>query len=173
LPPPLPPEHEDDFDEEEEREDEELDERRYERRRRNMLQRARARVAPAAIGLIVVAAFDLLGAVGGIAFAIITAIGVIPGAMGGPDKVIFMVMGAGAGVLEGAFGVLILIGAMKMRRLQSYPWSMAAAILAIVSGFVMCLVAGLLGSCMTILGMIFGIWSLIILNDSQVKPAFK
>src|SRR5262245_49792592 len=55
-------------------------------------------------------------------------------------------------------GMLIVMGASRMKRLESYGWGMAASILAIVSG--------------GILGIAFGIWALVALNRPEVKRAF-
>lgn len=65
-------------------------------------------------------------------------------------------------LIELLIGVAIIIGALKMMRLQSYGWATTAAILALLP----CSPASLLS-----LGM--GIWSLVVLNRRQVKEGFQ
>src|SRR6476661_4635883 len=60
-----------------------------------------------------------------------------------------------------AVGILMIIGARKMMRLESYRWAMAASILALLP----CSPVGLLG-------LVMGIWSLIVLNRRHVIAAF-
>jgi hypothetical protein len=57
---------------------------------------------------------------------------------------------------------VIIFGAMKMKSLEGYTLAMTAAILAIVP----C-------SCCCILNMPFGIWSLVVLLNQDVKAAFR
>ncbi len=72
-----------------------------------------------------------------------------------------------AGVAGGAvgmiMGILVLIGAMRMKKLESYSFAMAAAILALVPCTSPC--------CW--LGLPFGIWALVVLGDGSVKAAFR
>ncbi len=60
-------------------------------------------------------------------------------------------------------GVVVVLGGVRMRNLESYSLSMTAAILAIIPCLSPCCV----------LGIPFGIWALVVLNDSAVKTAFK
>ena len=64
-------------------------------------------------------------------------------------------------LLRMALGVLIIFGAVRMLKLRSYAWAMAAAILAIVS-------------CMTcsVLGLILGLWAFVVLSKPGVRAAF-
>jgi hypothetical protein len=62
-----------------------------------------------------------------------------------------------------AVSILILIGALKMQKLQSYGMAVTASILAMVP---------LLTPC-CLLGLPFGIWSLTVLNREDVKRAFR
>lgn len=57
-------------------------------------------------------------------------------------------------------GIVMLIGGIKMRRLKSYGLAMTASILAVIPGV----------SC--IVGLPFGIWSLVVLLRPEVKAAF-
>jgi hypothetical protein len=59
-------------------------------------------------------------------------------------------------------GAAILFGALKMMRLQSYGWAMAAAILAVIPCLSPC----------CCLGIPFGIWALVVLSKPEVKAAF-
>src|SRR5205809_341506 len=58
-------------------------------------------------------------------------------------------------------GVVMIIGALKMMRLESYRWAMTASILALLP----CSPVGLFG-------LVMGIWSLIVLNRRNVIAAF-
>ena len=59
-------------------------------------------------------------------------------------------------------GVLMIIGALKMMRLESRRWAMTVSILALLP----CSPAGLIG-------LVAGIWSLIVLNRPNVVAAFE
>jgi predicted Ser/Thr protein kinase len=58
-------------------------------------------------------------------------------------------------------GVAMIVGAVKMMRLRSYPWAITASVLALLP----CTPAGLLG-------LIMGVWSLVVLSRPEVKAAF-
>lgn len=68
----------------------------------------------------------------------------------------------GSAVLGIAFGIVVLIGAIKMKNLKSYGLSMAAAIIAMLPCISPCCV----------LGLPFGIWAIVVLVDPEVKAAF-
>jgi hypothetical protein len=53
---------------------------------------------------------------------------------------------------------LITVGALKMKRLESYGWAIAASIIAILGGAI---------------GLPFGIWALVVLAQPDVKVAFQ
>jgi phage FluMu protein Com len=78
-----------------------------------------------------------------------------------------MMLGGGVYVALGLFGVamsiIILIGARKMKRLEGHTFAMAAAIIALVPCISPC----------CLLGLPFGIWALVVLNDPSVKAAFR
>lgn len=127
---------------------------------------AAARAAGPAIALIVTAilgiCFDILGVIGNL---IMMAGGgamrpprpnEIPAAFQGG-------IGVAAGIVALVLGVVILLGALKMKRLESYPFAMTAAIVAMVPCFWPC----------CLLGLPFGIWALVVLSDSSVKAAFR
>ena len=58
-------------------------------------------------------------------------------------------------------GLVMIVGAVQMMRLKSYGWAMTASILALLP----CSPAG-------ILGLVMGIWSLVVLSRSNVRAAF-
>ncbi len=60
-------------------------------------------------------------------------------------------------------GIIVLIGAVKMKRLESYGLAMASAILAMIPCTSPC----------CLLGLPFGIWALVVLSDTHVKAAFR
>jgi len=70
------------------------------------------------------------------------------------------------GVISGIIGILvsglILFGAMKMKKLESYGLAMAASIIAMIPCFSPCCV----------LGLPIGIWALVVLMKPEVKSAF-
>jgi phage FluMu protein Com len=59
-------------------------------------------------------------------------------------------------------GGLIVFGGVKMQMLESYGWAMTSSILCIVFG------ASIIG-----IGVLIGIWCLIVLNDPKVKEGFR
>lgn len=71
-------------------------------------------------------------------------------------------LGFGLDLILFVANILITVGAIKMLRLRSYAWAMTSSILAVVP----CL------SCCCITGIPFGIWSLVVLNRSDVRPGF-
>jgi len=79
-----------------------------------------------------------------------------------PLPVLYGAIGFGALIFL-IVGVLIIVGGMKMRAMQSYGLAMAAAILAMVP----CCD----GMC-CIVGLPIGIWALVVLMDQQVKQSF-
>ena len=120
-----------------------------------------------AIGLMVTAIIGMLFQLVNILLQIL---GVGMGALGGgqverADQMMSMLSG-GLGIVFGliglAIGAVILFGAMKMRKLESYGLSMAAAILAMIPCLSPC----------CILGLPLGIWALIVLMKPEVKQSF-
>jgi predicted Zn finger-like uncharacterized protein len=162
---PLPPPPEFDHDEDDDEEEIERMEEVHRRRRRGMLrEEARSRVNAPSIGLIIAGALSIV-------YALLNAgmqLAMMSGAFGGPG-------GGGAGgagaanlisssvgaVLGLVLGSLIVWGAIKMRRLESYGLALTACIIGIIPCHGCCL-----------LGAIFGIWGIVILNDPDVKGSF-
>ncbi len=125
---------------------------------------AAQKVNPPAIALMVMAgigmALQLLG-------LIMNVLGVGMGASTGGDEGVAQMMSGGVGIVAGIlgliFGVVIIMGAMKMRRLESYNMALAASIIAMIPCVSPCCV----------LGLPFGIWSLVVLLNEDVKAAFQ
>jgi hypothetical protein len=65
-------------------------------------------------------------------------------------------------VLALVIGTLILTGALYMKNLRNYGMAMTASILAMIP----------CGNC-CLLGLPFGIWALVMLNNVDVKRAFR
>jgi hypothetical protein len=128
---------------------------------------AAGRVAGPAIGLIVAASVSLAF------FACLTAIYVLVLVMVssgrnfgnqpadpsvGLGAVIMIIIGV-IGVIR---GILLIVGAVKLKKLDSYGFAMTAAILAVIP----CC------SCFPV-EIPFGIWALVVLNDPAVRAAFR
>lgn len=79
----------------------------------------------------------------------------------------FANMQIGIQLASNAFGlalaILILVGGIKMRKLENYGLSMAGAIVAVLPCYSLC----------CLIGMPMGIWAIVVLCDAQVKAAFK
>ncbi len=84
----------------------------------------------------------------------------------GEDQFAAMV-GGGTGIVTGIIGIIIgvivLVGAMKMRKLESYGFAMTASVLAMIPCVSPC----------CILGLPFGIWAIVVLSKPEVKEAFS
>jgi hypothetical protein len=128
---------------------------------------AAQRLAGPAIALIVTAILGLVSHLGiAVLYGIIGATEQAqmnrPGRHNGADLIL------GIGIMEIAafvgiiMSVLILVGALKMKNLQSRTWAFVAAIIALCPCISPCL----------ILGLPFGIWALVVLCDSSIKAAF-
>ena len=80
---------------------------------------------------------------------------------------VFSGLGGGLGIVQDAvgavIGVIVLIGAGKMRKLESYQFSMTAAIVAMIPCISPC----------CFLGLPLGIWALTVLNRPEVKSHFS
>ena len=72
-------------------------------------------------------------------------------------------IGVGAGILGVVLSIVVILGAVKMKNLESYGFSMAAAIIAFIPCFSPC----------CLLGLPFGIWAIIVLSDANVRAAFQ
>ena len=65
-------------------------------------------------------------------------------------------------VLSLCSGILMIVGGLKMLRLESYGWSMAA-----------CITAVLPLHALGVIGLVVGIWGLVVLNQRDVRKAFR
>lgn len=127
---------------------------------------ARQMVQGPAIGLIVTAALGFLGCAVGI---ILNLTGVTMGAMQQQSQDMpnwVNMMSGGFGIVQSILGivlsVVILMGALKMKRLENYTFSIIATVIAMVPCISPCCIVGLP----------IGIWALVILNKPEVKGAF-
>ena len=92
--------------------------------------------------------------------------GVGVGVARGPDK-FPLLLGSGMNLVFGVIGlavsVVVIVGATKMKNLEHYTLAVTSAILAVIPCTSPC----------CLLGIPFGIWALVVLNDSSVKAAFR
>ena len=65
-------------------------------------------------------------------------------------------------LLSLASGIVMIVGGVKMLRLESHGWSMAA-----------CIAAVLPLHALGVIGLVVGIWGLVVLNQPQVRQAFR
>jgi hypothetical protein len=120
-----------------------------------------------ATGLIVTAALGFLAAIAGLLMNIF---GVTMGAAGmqGSEEMPQWVnmMSGGLGIVQSilamGMSVLILLGALKMKKLENYTFSIIATIVAMVPCISPCCLVGLP----------IGIWALVVLNKPEVKSSF-
>ena len=71
-------------------------------------------------------------------------------------------VGVALGVVGILVSVVILLGAMKMKKLESYGLAMAASIIAMIPCLSPC----------CLLGLPIGIWAVVVLSKPEVKSAF-
>lgn len=128
------------------------------------------RVSAPAVALIVTAILGLLGnlcAVTVYGFGLVVALNGQAQALNMKQDTAEIVMTCGSVVAGAVLGlilsVVLLIGANKMRKLESYGFAMTAAIIAVVPCISPC--------CW--LGLPFGIWAIVVLSDVSVKQAFR
>lgn len=124
---------------------------------------AASKVAGPAIGLIVVACIGIVAQICGI---LIRTLGIAMGAMEQQNRMPFAIPAAianVAGIVGIIVGVVILIGAMKMKNLENYTFAMVVTILSMIPCISPC----------CCLGIFIGIWSLIVLLKPEVKAAFR
>ncbi|MHC4177836.1 MAG: Yip1 family protein [Planctomycetota bacterium] len=121
------------------------------------------RVAGPAIALIVTGALGVAAQLLALAVNLIQMGGGLPAGGQGPMP---MAVPAGVNVASAMIGmilyIVVIMGAVKMKNLESYGFAMAASIIAMLP----C-------SCCCLLGLPFGIWSLVVLSDAGVKAAFR
>lgn len=91
-----------------------------------------------------------------------------PFAVAGPPpdestKVFIMIAGVIGGLLGVTLDVLVALGAYHLQKLTRYPLAMTGAIIACIPCCGPCIVFGIP----------FGIWALILLNDSRIRSHFQ
>jgi hypothetical protein len=128
-------------------------------------QYAAGRVAGPAIAMIVVGALEIVTYVGVIvvySLVIALALGGAAQFQGDPHEI---ALGGVVMIAYGAMGllmaVLVVVGAVKMKNLKGYGLAMASAIIAMLPCSPCCAI-----------GLPFGIWALVVLNDENVQAAF-
>lgn len=123
------------------------------------------RVAAPATALIITGALGIFFQMIGL-LMVLTQMGIGAGIARGPEK-IPVLLNTGGQIIFGVIGLavcaVVIIGAMKMKNLEHYTLAMASAILAVIPCTSPC----------CLLGIPFGIWALVVLNDSSVKAAFR
>jgi hypothetical protein len=134
------------------------------RRRRGRAGVAVDKVKPPAIALMVTAIIGLVVAVLGL---LMNLLGVGLGAAQGGQEGVANLMSGAVGIISGIVGmvldVIVLLGSMKMMKLESYGLALTASILALIPCTSPC----------CLLGVPFGIWALVVMNDEEVKAAFR
>jgi hypothetical protein len=122
------------------------------------------RVKGPAIGLIVVAVFGALVQIASLIMHVAGASFLPNNEM--PNQAWANMLSGTIGVVIGIIAllvsVLILFGALKMQKLESYGLAMAASIIAMVPCFSPC----------CLLGLPIGIWAVVVLSKPEVKSAF-
>ncbi len=126
------------------------------------------RVATPSLMLIVTGASGLVLNVIGTAFNLLSlAVPNMAQPRGGGGMHMEVMLSGGFGIVGGligvAIGAVVILGGLKMKRLESHAWAMAGAIVAVIPCFSPC----------CLLGFPFGIWALVVLNDPQVRSAFR
>ncbi len=132
---------------------------------RDPRQIAAERIGAPAIALIVTGVFDLLGAVVDLIARLMLLSGAIapPAAFPNlfdPDAIR---LGLVMDVVSLVIGVVIIYGAVKMRRLESFGVAITTSIVCMLP----CV------TCCFCLGIPFGIWALVVLNQEAVRAAFR
>jgi hypothetical protein len=155
----LPPEEE--FEEEEERP-------RRRRRRKRRYAEAEAAVAGPAISMIVLGSLDIVLIALGVLLRLL-GIGFLAAGGGGQrvgadqaNAVASLAGGIIGSIVGLSFGVLILVGGLRMKKLESYGLAITACILALLP----------CGNC-CLIGLPLGIWGLVVLNRPEVKDSFS
>jgi hypothetical protein len=123
-----------------------------------------------AIGLKVTAIVGLVLVAAGLVINVLALSGVHIGLQQINDpqmQKLFSTLGGGLGIVQdiigGFVGVIVLIGAAKMQKLQNYQFALTASIVAMLPCISPC----------CIFGLPFGIWALVVLNKPEVKSQFS
>ena len=128
--------------------------------------RAVAEVSGPATGLLITA---IIGGLWQVLMLFINILGAGLGSFtaGGREEQVLNYLSGGVGVASAAIGLLIagiiIYASIEMRNLRQWGLAMAASILAMVPCISPC----------CILGLPIGIWSLIVLQKTEIKAAFR
>ena len=129
---------------------------------------ARSKVQGPAIGLIVYAVLNLFAVVGTVIANLLGGMGQMYTAMAdsGLDPSMMGIVSNAFSGCTGCLGLLvtgvILLAGLKMRNLDSYGLCIAGSVLAVLPCNACCCI-----------GLVIGIWSLVILSRDEVKSAFQ
>jgi hypothetical protein len=128
---------------------------------------AQSKVAGPAIGLIVTAGIGIALQALGILFRLL-GMSFLGSALADRQRDMALAfMSGGVGIFLGFLGILvgivILLGALRMKALENYGFAMTATILAMIPCISPC----------CLLGLPIGIWALVVLLDQNVKSAFR
>jgi hypothetical protein len=125
-----------------------------------------SRVETPAIALLVLGGLNLLSSLGVALYVVVMGVtGGIAASEGqmAPAELVGQLTGAAcSGVLTFAFAIVIILGALRMKKLESYGMAMGASVLAMLP----------CSSACCLIGLPIGIWCLVTLNDEEVKEAF-
>jgi len=139
------------------------EEEAYRSRRRPLEFEARSAVEGPSTALLVVGILSLILHLG---FATLMCLGFgiaaqAPGRRGRGEEEFILLFYFGYCCVGVVLDILVIVGAQKMKRLESYGLAMTSCILAMLPTSVCCL-----------LGLPFGIWGLVALNQPGVKDVF-
>lgn len=157
----------DDTENEEPFPEDEAEDRPRRRRRRGRSRAAAATVSGPAIAMMVSSTLGIICNIGYLLFRVISEILIKtpipvnrPGFQAGyMFGFIMAIVGASLGIL---MCIIVLIGAVKMKNLRNYGFALTSCILSMLSP-----------TCCCFLGLPFGIWGLVALNNPDVKDAFS
>lgn len=117
-------------------------------------------LAAPAIALIVVGGINLVAAIARIGLGLL-----LQGEVAGDDFFLLFNVGInfGLGLVQLIAAICVLAGGFKMYHASSLGWSMAAAVIAMIP---------IVSTC-CLLGVPFGIWSIVVLNNPDVRGEFS
>jgi predicted Zn finger-like uncharacterized protein len=154
----------DEADDDDETEEEYRPRRR--RRRRRISATAESAVTGPAISLMVTAGLSIAGGLVDLVFRVVNLAGGIdePGFAGStsPEYTAGAIFGGCFDLVGMLVAVVMIVGALKMKNLQSHGLALTSCILAMLPLH-----------CCCILGLPFGIWGVVVLNNPEVKDAFS
>ena len=117
-----------------------------------------------AIGLMVIGGVGVMWQSVSVALNIFgSSIGMLDGSGQYPQLVLQGGLGIVIGAISIACSIVIILGAIKMMKLESYGFAMASAIIAMVPCIWPCCCVGLP----------IGIWALVVLCSAEVKSSFQ